>query len=174
MGPFVPRIAQRLDDRLIRARKGSLHVVRQRREPHRLCRFWRHAIEPFERLQQMVAVVRVTLDDPGARGVDEGRFHHWARTGEHIESSPFASATANGASLMWQSITCTGIPFLKFFCSDSSRAVSASGQWYGFPAAEITEIPRRGKKTSTGPVDAFSLPAMRRPTSSFSSGVVGR
>ena len=97
---FVIRIAQRLDYRLIRTRKRALHVVRQGREPDRLRRIRRHAIEPFQGLQEMKPVPRVAVDNPGSGGVDQWRFHHRARKLEHIASRSCAIAVANGASLM--------------------------------------------------------------------------
>jgi hypothetical protein len=54
---LVVRIAQRFDHRLIGTGKRALHVVRQRRQTHRFRRVGCDAIEPFERLEQVVAIV---------------------------------------------------------------------------------------------------------------------
>src|SRR5574338_878778 len=106
MEPFVLRIAQRLDDGLIRAGECALHVVRQGGNPYGLGRTGRDTVEPLERFQQVVAIVRVPLDHPVARGLDQWRVHQRACTFEHMASRPFAIASANGPSLMWQSMTC--------------------------------------------------------------------
>ena len=100
MEAFVLGITQGLDHGLFGTRKRALHVVRQGREPHRLGRARCDTVEPFERFQKVVPIVRIPLDDPGASGVDQWRFHYRACTFEHMASSPFAIASANGASLM--------------------------------------------------------------------------
>ena len=51
------------------------------------------------------------------------------------------------------------------------RAASAAGSWKGPPRTDRDEKPPVGTNTDTGPLDAFSLRAMSRPSAALSSAV---
>ena len=62
--------------RLIRSGKRAFHVVCQCGKPYGFVLTWRDTIEPLERSQQMLSIVRISIDHPLPRRGHQSRLAH--------------------------------------------------------------------------------------------------
>jgi hypothetical protein len=81
-------------------------------------------------------------------------------------------ARASTGSLMSASTSLTWTRASSSSRSAPNSASSAAGSWNGCPSVAISETPRSGTNSVTGPRAALSFRAMRRPSSAHSDGVV--